>query len=511
MRTGIFGKMAMFSVMLFSVVLLFGCGGGGGGGSSAAGTGSPGSPTPPPVAAAPVPDFSYTVDATGLVKFKDQSTGATRWFWEFKNSVSNVSSLQNPEFLYTSGTYSPTLTVYNSAGVSATKTLTITVTVITPPPTPSRLTLASVPAADLTDNVDVLINQSYVTLHPEVTNELGLVLSMINDVNSVIIKDSSNKKHFALSKIIPYPDSEFSTTRNNITGNPTYIRNNNSFVGNSNYTGSSLVLWYYTGAGGLSRDVLPKYFIDNGGGTAYAGYVVISGKTHGVSCIAMDGMGDYLLVQRDSAPKYVNGFSSHDASLRTVLHEAVGHGGGAGVPEQYSLNFTDSSGTLPSLNYDFNAKYPEDPMSGAGVVEYNILQSKFSPFNSWLILHNANHQLSTRQIADVTKTMTIQVKVVDLSGNPVVGATVISYGAVATSGGSWGIAKNMTGGPLETLTTGANGMVKMTNRIGTSWFVEGVKAYSGSKKGGSVLNSYDMQAAYWMQNLDEYVLTIVIQ
>ncbi|MDD5464058.1 MAG: hypothetical protein PHP62_02835 [Candidatus Moranbacteria bacterium] len=387
---------------------------------------------------------------------------------------------------------------------------------VTPPtnppvnPPPARVSLAAISAADLIENLNILINQSHVNLFPELGN-VAVHKAIVAEINAVIAGDVENKKRYALGELVVYPDSDFNTTTNRISGNPNYIRANNNFIGNSSYAGTTLVLWYYDGVGVFESGVLPKYFIDNGGGTGYANVENIGGKIHSVAYVAKQGSGDFLLAYRNSGEKYVNGFSAHDANLRTAIHEIVGHlGAGAGVPEQYSLNFTDKSGTLPNLSYDFTALYFEDPMVQASVMKYNVLQIKFSPFNSWLIAHNANHQLNLWQISRVVETMTVKVKVIDKTGNPVSGATVVSYGAVATSGSSWGIAKDMAGSPLETRITGADGTTSLTNRINKSWFVEGVKVSKGFLDGGAILNSYDMQAAYWMHNLDEYVLVITV-
>ncbi len=56
-----------------------------------------------------------------LVNFTDSSFGAVKWHWNFTGNAADTSNLQNPGFLYsTNGLYTPTLTVTNAAGCTAT-------------------------------------------------------------------------------------------------------------------------------------------------------------------------------------------------------------------------------------------------------------------------------------------------------------------------------------------------------------------------------------------------------
>src|SRR5439155_921393 len=82
----------------------------------------------------PAADFSGSPTsgtAPLTVQFTDQSTGTpTSWAWDFQNDGSVDSTVQNPQFTYTTpGSYTVNLTVSNSAGSSTTtKTNSITVT-----------------------------------------------------------------------------------------------------------------------------------------------------------------------------------------------------------------------------------------------------------------------------------------------------------------------------------------------------------------------------------------------
>ena len=94
----------------------------------------------PPAPVAPVAAFSVTPlsgNAPLAVQFTDQSTGmVTTYAWDFNNDGITDSTLQNPEYIYsTAGTYTVNLTVTNAGGSdSEAKTDYITVQVPLPPP-----------------------------------------------------------------------------------------------------------------------------------------------------------------------------------------------------------------------------------------------------------------------------------------------------------------------------------------------------------------------------------------
>ncbi|HBA73700.1 MAG TPA: hypothetical protein DER40_06800 [Geobacter sp.] len=440
------------------------------------------------------------------VQFTDTSTGnPTSWLWDFGDGGTSTS--QNPSHTYAnSGTYSVSLTASNITGSNT----FITYIGVTAPGS-SRLTFAPVPDSDQITKTNVLINQAYVNLYPELMNET-LVRAMFSDINAVIAKDPGNKKRYELNKLIVYPDSDFNTTTDNVTNNPIYFSDNN-FVSNPSFGGATLLLWYYTGSGQDFINNKPKFFVENGNGTGYNTVNMINGKKYSMSYIARTGAEDYLLILRDSPLTYVNGFGAHDAALGGVLHELVGHGGaGLGYPEEYSLNFVDNSGTLPNLGvFDFTSLFPTDSMGKFDVVKYNILENRFNDLNYYFIGNNPVSQFDLYQISNVVKTMTIKVKVVDAFGNPVPAAVVTSYGGVAVVPGTGiGSPQNMIA-LLETLTTDANGMATLTNDFNVSWFAKGIKAVKGPQLGGAVLTSVDLKKAYWMQNINEHFMDITIQ
>jgi len=159
-------------------------------------------------------------------------------------------------------------------------------------------------------------------------------------------------------------------------------------------------------------------------------------------------------------------------------------------------------------------------MTGADVLKYNVLQNVFSPFNSWLINKNANHQLLYYQVGLPVHFMKVKVRVTNSSGQPVSGAMVSSWGTI-NNNNVWNTPQSL----LEMLTTNADGLVTLTNDfyapgyctvgyfggLNSCWYVKMIKASSGSLLGGAALTALDLQMAYWMHDQDDYILTVVIQ
>lgn len=460
----------------------------------------------PPVVQPSVADFTYVVNGSTVTFTYAGTSDATGWFWNFGDG--STSSNKNPVKTYaTTGSFPVTLVATNAGGPSLPKT--ITVTIVAAPPS-ARLSFPPLPDSDYIGKVNVLINRAYVDLHPELTNEI-LVKAMFDDINAIIMKDVGNKKRFILGRLIVYEDADFNHTTDNVTNNPAYY-DDNHFVSNPNFGGSNLILWFYTGPGQIPLEVLPKYFCDldpRGFGRAWAGAVSINGKVYNTAHLAAMGSEDVLLVMRDLPIAYVNGFTAHNAAIRVLAHE-LGHGAQIGFPEGYSLNFSDSSGTLPNLGaYDHIALSKEDPMVSGDILNYNITQNKFSQLHSFFIEKNATRLYDMFQLSNVIKLMPFRVKVVDAAGNPVAGATVTSFGGVATTGSSWGVARNMVT-LLETKPTDAAGLATLTNDFNVNWFAKGIKASSGGQYGGRFVTSIDLHYAYWILLQDEFVLTITI-
>src|SRR5439155_23592977 len=98
----------------------------------------------------PTADFSGSPTsgtAPLTVQFTDQSTGTpTTWAWDFQNDGSVDSTLQNPQFIYsTPGSYTVSLTATNATGSNtATKVSYITVTA---PPSPAAADFSGSPTS----------------------------------------------------------------------------------------------------------------------------------------------------------------------------------------------------------------------------------------------------------------------------------------------------------------------------------------------------------------------------
>lgn len=367
-----------------------------------------------------------------------------------------------------------------------------------PPTTQNPVSLAAVPAGDYDEKINVLVNQDYASAHMDVAIKAS---AMVDEVNLVFAKNT--KKRFLLNSVIIYQDA--SSLESISSSQSNFIDNN--FAGNSKFGGTSLIFWMQDSISVATP--APKFFTDRvGNATAFAGGAYFNGKTYGALYLAQES-GQNLLLGRSAFGSYLNGFSGYDAALGVLIHE-IEHNLGMGIPEWYSLNFKDNSGTLPNLGtYDFKGYFFEDPLSSADVLKYDKQQNKLSVFSAWLADHNANCQLNAWQIAEAVKSMTVKVKVVDVAGNPIPGATVTAFGAVASSGSSWGIAKDMVQ-LLEAKTTGVDGFVTLTNDFNAAWFVKGVKATHGGKYAGNVINTVELEQTYWMLGSSSFVLTLTM-
>jgi hypothetical protein len=382
---------------------------------------------------------------------------------------------------------------------------TLTVTPITTPTvsttvpgTKTNIFLSPVPASDLTETINFLVNKDFADIHPELETN---VRQIVADINAVLAKDPECKKRYALGKVITYANAAALDT---IRTTPDYFYDN-KFIGNPYVGGTTVVYWTQPDGGNL-----PKFFQ---GSTGLAGTNYINGKTYGFILIA-EVTTNTILLGIDNLPKAVNGLSSYYVKLSTLLHE-LGHTLGLGAPEWYGLVCSDKSGTLPTLDLNFKAQFSQDPMSSSDVWKYNIQEYKFSPFNSWFISHNANHQLSVVGVMFAAHNLVQPwVKVVDTSGAPVPNATVIVYGGIWYDNTGYSdvvIAKNMET-VLQTLSTDVNGMAKIINN--DPWDAKGVKAYRGEKLAGAVYTSVDLEMAYFQNdeaNKYTYVLELKLQ
>lgn len=364
---------------------------------------------------------------------------------------------------------------------------------MTPPST--RVALAPIPESDYTEKINFLVNKDYADTHPELPENVSQLLAAIN---AILAKDPDNKKRFVLGKLMTYPDI---AALNTIDTTPAYFFDNN-FAGNSKYGGITVVNWlssdkYFTNSS------VPAPIMNKCGFTGVGGEVAswgcfettsISNKMYGIAYL-MQATGNALPLPMERM------FNIH-----TVLHE-IGHTYGLGSPEWYGMVSSDTSGAMPTLSLNYKTQFPLDVMGACNDTIYSQ-KCAFSPFNSWLIQHNANHQLDVNVIRKAAQGMGILVKVVDASGVPVPNATVKVYGAVSEGCFNIGIPGNMAT-VLQTAVTTTSGTTIIKND--PAWWAIGVKASRNEKYAGAVITTIDLEDAYLRQGLDTYTLTLTLQ
>jgi hypothetical protein len=358
--------------------------------------------------------------------------------------------------------------------------------------------LAVVPESDYVEIVNFLVNKDFADAHREMQ---GNIAQIVNDVNTMLGKDPANKKRYVLGKVMTYPNAAALYT---IASTSSYFPDNN-FVGNPKWGGSSVVYWV-TQDLNVTQSNIPQFFLD-AGSTGCSFQLSLSGKNYALAAIA-DSANQSPLIGKSNLSSFVNGLSVYDAKIATLAHELVGHPHGCGRPEWYGLVFSDYSGILPNLGYNMQALNPDDPMSVADVIKYDIQGYKFSPFNSWLINNNANHQVDMSQILAAAQTMPIQVSVVDALENAVPGAVVMVYSGVENTGNYIGIAQNLSV-LLQSVVTDSNGIAFISNS--TAWFAVGVKVTYAGRYAGAVITSIDIEDAYFRGGLSVYVLKLVLK
>ena len=76
--------------------------------------------SPPPVINPFIIDKGANCESPMMVSFRDTSSAAVAWHWNFTSSPGDTSNLQSPSFLFSKiGLYSPTLTISNAAGCTS--------------------------------------------------------------------------------------------------------------------------------------------------------------------------------------------------------------------------------------------------------------------------------------------------------------------------------------------------------------------------------------------------------
>ena len=380
----------------------------------------------------------------------------------------------------------------------------------TKPPTNSdvvfeikRLGFAAVPANEKNVGIVWAINETGAALIP---NWQSGAQTVVDYVNTVLAKTTTKQLHIEKFKV--YPDNGYDNARND----PAFYYNNGFVAGRNNYSlqGQTIFTFIYTN---LSQ--VPNSIRGRGVTSASAGTVRIGDVYFSIDVIIENATLSSLLgkAQVDANAHSVGHW---EQSLFDYLHES-GHSFDLNCDEGYNYVWTDQSGVLPNLgSYNARTEYPNDPMYMEMRLAFDLpapaVEYRFNDFNSWLIEKNANMQYDCNNIGPGVPAK-VSVKVVDVNGYAVVGASVKTFGAADND--PFNGQENMQT-QLEDLTTDANGMVKLTTTEFKSiafipygnWIAIGIKASSNGKYAGQVLTLTDLEKAYLQQGINDYVITL---
>jgi hypothetical protein len=369
-----------------------------------------------------------------------------------------------------------------------------------PSPPPGKgwlnvISLVPVPASDLTEVVNFVVPKFFFDAHPELETNIRQIVA---DINAVLAKDPQNKKLYVLGQVMTHDGTVtgFST----IKTNPTFFTDNH-FVGKRwdggalELSGTTIAYWLQSS---LYDTDLPSVFPKGVYGLSSSANV--SGKKYGLIYVAETPSATALLGRISS------GSNNYDYGIGTLLHE-LGHTMGLGIPEWYGLHSIDQSGVLPDLSFSYQNSNYMDPMVGGYSPAW-----VFAPFNSWLISHNANHQLDLPLILWAAQNnIETQVRVVDASGAPVPSATVNVYGSIEVDQANpcpyVGVDRGMKS-VIQTHVTDVNGMVFLTR---DAWYARGIKASRGEKVAGQVVTLIDLEDAYFRQGLTTFTVTLTLK
>ena len=352
-----------------------------------------------------------------------------------------------------------------------------------------------IPESDYTEKINFVVNEKFASEHADTLTHV--IANIVADKNTVLDRGEGNKKHYVLDRVMTYPNDPQELYK--IKDNPAYFTDNN-FIGNKEYGGTTIVYWTQP-----DQTRLPQWFHDRGGSNAYASSTVIGKKKYGLVVIAEAQERTTLLGKENLSPCNDGLACGYEQGISVLLHELGHTHDQIGIPEWYSMKCYDNSGTLPTLGLDYQAWYPQDPMSGADIRTYKIKEYKFAEMNSRMLNANANHQpMDTRAAARLVR---IKIRVVDATGTPVPNAGITVYGGVKDAG-TFGIPSNMEE-VLQKAVTDTNGETPITNN--PAWYAVGVKASSGGKYAGAMIAIDDLKYVFFILKQREYVLTLTLQ
>jgi hypothetical protein len=250
--------------------------------------------------------------------------------------------------------------------------------------------------AVVTEYIRIGINQAYVTKHPELTDGV-LVGQLIADLNAALATTTNKRYALAPNGLFVYADASIGThspyTSDTLTGNVANYYDN----GWTKYIGTTIWFWGWTGPSYYTFAQSPALspIVEGSTNTWWSG----SRTFTSVSILFWEPQ-DYYFINRNDGSRYANPCQllNKDRALALVLHE-LGHTHGLGNPEEYLLDFVDSSGgvgylepTVPVSVYSWKTNHKNDPMALADPYTYDKCSNTFNAFNSWLIDWNAQHQ-----------------------------------------------------------------------------------------------------------------------
>ncbi|MBI2638011.1 hypothetical protein HYW83_00265 [Candidatus Peregrinibacteria bacterium] len=345
---------------------------------------------------------------------------------------------------------------------------------------------------------------------------------VINFINTVLAKNTW--KRLTIERFMTYPDaapgSKPRDTIDKIIKNPKYHflnRTDESAFG-------GMTIFYYVApnlgilgtSGALDRLRGKPY----GKGKNYGTVVIFENEQY--STLKLDDTSP--LDSND--PLYVKKFLFQENSkvnrqraMRVVLHE-VGHALGLAHPDWYEFSFDDGSSEPPLMDfsqYEPAALYPTDPMTfGDALTPEN---AEFSNLNAQMLNRNAFLKLSIGEIFQLLA-RNVVVRVKNEKGKTVAGARVKVFGVdyeIKNAAPEKKRSKKYF--PLrQTLRTDSEGKVKIKPPLGDldmkkgrRFFAEIIKVAKDGKVGGAYLDTIMLQKARILDELDTFVLDVVIR
>lgn len=358
----------------------------------------------------------------------------------------------------------------------------------------------AIPQSQMEETVVFVTNDSFANAHPNWTMHAQVAVDQFN----LVLAKTTTKHITAIFKTCP--DNAFA----NAATDPTFHHDNNFSSGAG---GTTIFDFVYTDA-----SQIPEIVKIGDLRTANASAIVLNGKRY-----------EHVFISESASLSILLGKAVVDLNSRSVGHyeQALfplfhewGHTLSLAADEGYNYVFTDQSGDLPNLgSYSRRTTFPNDPMSMEAWFTFDlpapVITYQFSPFNSWLIQKNANHQYN---LWEITQGIPSQVWIkVTRGGAAVAGAEVKLYAAAKNAI----VFDNSNAVNLRTVlgtfTTDAQGYVKLqTSRIWDMWenneyIAWGIKAAQAGAHAGTLLTVTDLESAFLKDGINTLELSLQLQ